>query len=468
METIKISDNISPVFYNYWRKFDSSIYNVTVGGRRGFKSTTNALKIAKKLIEFPNTDAIVFREHFKDHKRTTYRQLIEAFAMLGVKLKPGINYPKGNDIYIQLWNGSRVEFFGDVSTNFENLKGIKSSPSNKTRLLWFFEISQIRDEMPINQLVASYLTEASDENFQMVFEWNPPQNKNHWIWEWEQKIRERDNLNYLFVNYVDHPQELLEKWLGKLFLQEMENLKEIDEDTYNHVYLGQSVTSSGRIYKKFEREHHTVKSVDTSQYQNMLSAGVDTGFSDKWAVEVLMISKKYDEIYVAEELVFDHQGRKELNSLEGVKKGVSVDPETAVIKTIDFLQKVRDKYSRNIIVKVDGKQSKMMFDSYLMKHNVKGIIIVDLNKHKKLDESETAIEERINFGIIAINSNRLKVNEKCKDLIIAFEEAHRGKNGNRKDDNSTTWNDSLDAFEYAFLDWIKTAQNVMIRQGVSK
>lgn len=66
-------------FWNYKGR-----YRVVKGGRGSKKSTTAALNIITRMMEYPLANTLVVRKVFKDHKDSTYTQLKWATNQLGV------------------------------------------------------------------------------------------------------------------------------------------------------------------------------------------------------------------------------------------------------------------------------------------------------------------------------------------------------------------------------------------------
>ena len=467
MAVVKLSDNISPVFGSYHRNLKT--YNLAEGGRAGFKSSTHAIELALIMLQ-DNTYIIVLRENYSDHKDSTFNELLTAFRRIGIILLQGIHYPFGTNLWIRLPNNSRARFYGDVSNNYENIKGKTPTPGNTIRALWFFEITQFKDDYPIQQIVSSFIRGAKDK-FYVFEEWNPPQQKSHWVFEYRDRMRKRADVNYIFVNYCDHPIELQQKWIGKIALAEIEALKQIAPEQYRHIYLGESIALGGRIYKRFDRNKFTFDGeIDIREFIQYIQAGIDIGYSDKFVVNCSFIKSAFDSVVVQEMLVIDNKKRELHSTIKGVISGREYDPTECVKETMDFLEAVVVKYQRPIQAYVDSadKGILMMFKTYMATHGVNNIMIKAVNKTKRFEKSESAIKERIMFENILIGADAMRINKKCKYLIEAFEDATWGKNGERQDDQTTEWNDALDAFEYSILEHLKTMQTVILqKQGRS-
>lgn len=463
MAIVKLSDSVSPVFSGYHRSLNT--YNLAEGGRAGFKSSTHAIELALVMLQ-ANTDVIVLRENYSDHKDSTYNELITAFRRIGVVLLQGVHYPFGNNLWIRLPNNSRARFYGDVSNNYENIKGKTPTPGNTIRALWFFEITQFKSDYPIQQIVSSFIRGDKDR-FYVFEEWNPPQQKSHWVFDYRDKMRKREDVNYIFVNYNDHPLDLQKRWLGDKMLAEIEALKKIDEEQYRHIYLGESIALGGRIYKRFSRNLFTFDGeINKADFINYIQCGIDIGYSDKFVANCTFIERGFTRLVVQETLVIDNKKRELHSTIIGVIKGQEYDPTQCVKQTMDFLEAVIRKYQLPIQAYVDSadKGILMMFKTYMATHGINNIIIKAVNKVKRFEKSESAIKERIMFENILIGANAIKINKKCKHLIEAFEDATWNKNGERQDDATTEWNDSLDAFEYSIMEYLKLMQTAILQK----
>lgn len=73
---------------------------------------------------------------------------------------------------------------------------------------------------------------------------NPPISKNNWANEYADRAELRDNTLVIHNTYLDVPVE----WLGKAFIEEAEELKEINEKAYQHEYLGIPVGTGGDVF----------------------------------------------------------------------------------------------------------------------------------------------------------------------------------------------------------------------------
>jgi phage terminase large subunit len=74
---------------------------------------------------------------------------------------------------------------------------------------------------------------------------NPPISKNNWANEYADIAETRDNTLVVRNTYLDVPED----WLGQQFMDEAEELKEINPDAYTHEYLGIPIGTGGDVFK---------------------------------------------------------------------------------------------------------------------------------------------------------------------------------------------------------------------------
>jgi hypothetical protein len=148
----------------------------------------------------------------------------------------------------------------------------------------------------------------------------------------------------------------------------------------------------------------------------------------------------------------------------GVSKGDKGIEEYAE-DFFDFMEDYWLEFGRPLKVYVDSANK--TFWKYLRKEKIRRGIgrftIQPVNKSIRHKKETDAIEERIQITNLMFGADYLLIDKDNKELIRALNEAERDKNDNRKDD-STTNVDSLDSFEYCFLDDIIMIENAILRQ----
>ena len=139
-----------------------------------------------------------------------------------------------------MYNNNRIYFAG--LDDYEKLKGFIDE-DRPIKIVYFSEITEFDSEEEMQQVVATF-SRGNADWFIVLYEYNPPKNKYHWVNEWAEKMSKRDDVLITSSDYRTVPQE----WLGKMFVEEAERLKRYDEKRYRWIYLGEIIGIEGMIY----------------------------------------------------------------------------------------------------------------------------------------------------------------------------------------------------------------------------
>jgi len=270
---VRISDIVAEP---HLKLFNSTkLHQLDHGGRAGYKSSKNAIKIALQMLNDKHCEVVVIRQDYSDHKNSTFADLKIAFQRLGVPLKQGTNYPLGNDLWIKLPQGNYVHF--TQMKDIDKLKGIRPrNPDNQIKIAWYFEITQFKEERYITEANASFMRGDKDY-FYALYEWNDAPKLSHWTYEFKDKMQQRDDTYVNKTNYNDAPEWQQRKFLGQIILNEIERLKTIDPEQFKSTYLGHPANLSGTVYKQFDLERNVKPA--TNNYID-ITMGVDVGGND--------------------------------------------------------------------------------------------------------------------------------------------------------------------------------------------
>ena len=446
---VKVSDLIAPIYH---KNFNSNkLHQCTYGGRSSFKSSKNEVKTALMLLQDETAEMVVLRQNYKDHKNSTFAGLKIGFDRLGYTLKHKINYPSGNDLYIKLQQGNYVHFYG--MGDIESLKGIRPQKTgNKIKLVWLFEVQQFKSEVELQQAIATFIRDNKDYIY-FIYEWNPPAKSSHWLYEWLTKMKQRNDVLLEEVHYTSHSRSLVKKWVGELGLKEIETLKELDREQYNHIYLGKLANLAGAIYKAFDINKHAVD-ISKNEAYTFLNVGVDYGETDATAFTLTGIKKSFGGIDILE--TYYHKNAFS----RGVKR-----IDNYLDDFFNFCKKCYEKYSKILHVYIDTSNKSFieMVKHYKIRRGVNYIIIRYWTKQKKNEKERNAVTERINlFNLALARTNFVQIDKSCKQLIKAIEEAEWDKEMERLDDGSTDV-DSLDSMEYSFVNYISQLKQAVLR-----
>lgn len=411
------------------------------GGRRGFKSTKHATKIAKRMLEDRYAEAIIVREDYTDHRFSTFPALKRAFNRLGVKLIPNVHCStdRSASLWIKVPGGGHIHF--RHMKDIDKLKGTEPlGEENQIKIAWYFEITEFKSERHILEANATFMT---GEYYWSLYEWNDAPTTTHWTYKFLKEMKKRNDVLVQKVNYNDTPLWQQHKFLGKL-LHEIDRLKELQPEQYKSIYLGFPANLGGGCYKTFDPAKH-IKPASNNYIDIMI--GVDFGGNDATVATAIGILPNYKGIEV-----FDTYYHK--NGVTGGVKNIN----NYATDIMEFCERVYLRFERPITLFLDSANNTtlgMLLNDYTMTAQYGYVVMGYLNKMKKrkqTNKKKSSIQERIDVTELMFAANYLTIDNsggQCEELITAIEEATY-KNGNRLDDKTVNV-DSLDSLEYAWL-----------------
>ena len=435
---IRISDLIA---VPHLKHFNSKLPNqCDHGGRAGYKSSKNAIKIATTLINNPTAECVVLRQDYKDHKNSTFRDLIWAYDKLGVTLLPGIHYPNGNDLWIKPPQGNYIHF-GQMKVK-DKLKGFRpTKPDHSIEIVWFFEITEYKDESYITEAKAGMARE-SDGDILFLYEWNDAPKLSHWTYNFADKMRQRNDAYVNKVNYNDAPKWQQEAFLGQALLKEIAETKRIAPEQFKSTYLGLPANLDGTCYKAFDHDKHigglTYNYID-------IAIGIDFGGNDATVATAVGFTENYDGIEI-----FDSYYHK--NGSSGGIKNINEYAKDIM----DFALAVSEEYNMPVTMYLDTANNTtlgMLLEEYTFEEEYKNVLMGYLNKLKKrkgANKKKSAIQERIDMTEIMFGAGYIKIAEHLDHVKKAYDMAEYDKNGDRKDDGTSDI-DTLDSIDYAWI-----------------
>ena len=219
---------------------------VFAGGRGSTKSSFVALSIILILLSNPNVHAVCFRKIGNTIQNSIYTQIVWAIFKLG--LDDLFNIPKiySNPIVFKP-TGQKIHMMGLDDPN--KVKSIKTE-FGYIGITWFEELDQFAGENELRKVTQS--TRRGGDLFWDFRSFNPPISKNNWANEYTEdcEIYASRIENTLVVRntYLDVPVE----WLGEEFIEDAEELKEINPRAYEHEYMGIAVGTGGDVFQNAE------------------------------------------------------------------------------------------------------------------------------------------------------------------------------------------------------------------------
>lgn len=302
---IKISDIIIPKYHSAFND-QQHMHHILTSGRAGTKSSYAAIKANYKIISDDNCSVIVLRKHHNKLRKTVYKEIIRGITRLGLskklfKIKKSpmeITYKK---------NGNTIYFTG--SDSVDDTKGIidEDKPIKYViidEVTEFFDSGEGEDEL--SNIEATFVR-GNNEDFQMLYLFNPPKNPNAPVMEWCRKMEQREDTIHIHTDYRDVPVS----WLGKKLIEAAEAMKALDEKLYNWVWLGLCTGVDELIYYMFKPEIHVYDpntlTDDDKREMGEIGIGVDYGQKNATTFEAFGIDYRHNLLRGLKE--YYHSGR---------------------------------------------------------------------------------------------------------------------------------------------------------------
>ena len=255
---------IAPV---YWDMYDDMLAGGhleywTKGGRGSGKSSNISVEILMGMLMDPLANAIIYRQVANTIKDSVYAQMLWAVAELGLS---GICRFRTSPFEIIFKpTGQRILFRG--ADDPLKSKSIKLS-RGYFKFLWFEELAEFNSMEDIRTIKQSVLR-GTDTAF-TFYSYNPPKSAQSWV-NGEALLRPENRL-VLSTTYQDVPKA----WLGKVFLQEAEQLRLSNERAYRNEYLGEVTGNGGNVFENVHVREIAEAEINTLSY---FYQGIDWGF----------------------------------------------------------------------------------------------------------------------------------------------------------------------------------------------
>lgn len=254
------------------------------GGRGSTKSSfVGGVAIPLLIMANPKVHATCFRKVGNTVQKSIFSQVVWGIYKLG--LESLFNIPKTFATPITyLPTGQQILCMG--LDDPQKVKSIKL-PFGYIGITWFEELDQYAGENQLRTVTQS--TMRGGDKFWDFRTFNPPISKNNWANEYVEDCeiyRENDTL-VVRNTYLDVPVD----WLGQQFIEEAEQLKQINERAYIHEYLGQAIGTGGDVFQNVEDldmySPRTIKDVNGKDIQapalidtfDTIYNGMDIGFA---------------------------------------------------------------------------------------------------------------------------------------------------------------------------------------------
>lgn len=307
MSEIRLSEHLGVAFRDLARdvfKHGHTHYDLS-GGRGSLKSSTVSLLVPLLLVTNPNTHALVLRKVANTIRDSIYAQYIWAIGELGMAGYWDAKVSPLELIYRP--TGQKIMFRG--ADDPMKIKSIKV-PFGYIAVTHFEEKDQFAGRSEIRTILQS--TMRGGDKFWNFESYNPPISRDNWANL--DSMEERPDRMTHRSTYLDAPVE----WLGEQFITEAEHLKETDERSYQHEYLGMAVGTGGNVFDNLELREITDEEVKRFDH---IYQGVDWGwFPDPFAFVRLHYDKTRETIYFIDE-IYQNKLTNEASAAEIKKRG---------------------------------------------------------------------------------------------------------------------------------------------------
>lgn len=275
------------------------MHHILTSGRAGTKSSEAAIKAVYKIISEDSCSVIIVRKFHNKLKKTVYKEVLRAIKRLGLSKSTfkittapmEIKYKK---------NGNTIYFTG--SDSIDDTKGIIDE-NHPIKLVVideateFFEKGEGEDEL---KNIEATFVRGNDEDFTMLYLFNPPRNPQDQANLWRQKMCTRKDVLAIHTDYRDVPQE----WLGIKLIESAEIEKQADEKMYRWLWLGESVGIDEVIYYMFDENKHMQDTSDKFNKLAFIGIGVDYGQMNATTYQAFGMSFIDKKIYGIDEYYY--------------------------------------------------------------------------------------------------------------------------------------------------------------------
>lgn len=244
-------------YTHYWLK----------GGRGSLKSSFIGIEIPLGIMRDAQnglmSNAVVIRRVKDTLRGSVYEQIKWGIYMLNAQEDWEIPESKLQMTYKP--TGQVILFKGA-----DNPKKLKSTKVfvGYVKYVWYEECDEFESYDKIRNINQSLLRGGPE--YCVFYSFNPPESQRNWCNK--QVLIKRPDTYISHTTYLQAPRE----WLGEQFLIEAEHLKVINEEKYNHDYLGEVTGTGGEVFTNLDIREI---SDDEIAVFDRLKNGLDFGYA---------------------------------------------------------------------------------------------------------------------------------------------------------------------------------------------
>jgi len=266
----RITDFITCAYFTAWDYMRRWVFDEfwLLGGRGSGKSTVAARRIIDDMIHDKTANWVCFKQYQVDIEGTVYAECVKAINRAGLQaLFKCITSPYE---ITYLPTGQKILFRGLIGGGAQT-KGL-TFLVGYCHGAWFEEADQFRSQKEIDTVLQT--VGRGGPHFQVIYTYNPPENKAHWINV--ESAKHNPHRYVLHTTYKDWNAE----WLGGFFFRKMEAIRsdgEAGELRYQHEYLGIPTGNGNEIFRNVRGVRFTPEQVAQMRAKRY---GMDFGQSD--------------------------------------------------------------------------------------------------------------------------------------------------------------------------------------------
>ncbi len=255
---------IAPDFLASHRAILSGNYSefLEYGGRGSTKSSFFGLEIPMLLVNDPTAHALALRQVGNTLRDSVYAQIEWGINYLGLADSFKCTTSPMEMTYIP--TGQKIYFRGADDPN--KIKSIKP-PFGAIKILWFEELPEFNGPEAIRSITQSAI--RGTDTAYIFKSWNPPRTSGNWVNKYLLTPKEKQWRHQ--SDYRTVPVE----WLGKVFIEDAEFLKEVNPSAYEHEYLGIVNGLGDMVFENLELR--PITDAEIKEFDNVLH-GLDFGF----------------------------------------------------------------------------------------------------------------------------------------------------------------------------------------------
>ena len=285
-------DVIADVFHPMIRDIRSRRHSeyILPGGRGSTKSSGISCIIPELMKNNPNIHALVLRKVGNTIKDSVYAQMKWGIDKLNLNEEFNCKVSPMEITYKP--TGQKIYFRG--ADDPLKIKSIKPE-FGYIGIVWFEELDQFAGPEEIRNIQQSALR-GGDIAYKFK-SFNPPRSKNNWANEYTAEAEQKDEKALVCRStYKDVPEE----WLGEIFLNDAEHLKETNPDAYDNEYMGVANGNGGNVFEFIEERTITDEEIS---HMDKIFQGCDWGFfPDPYAFIRLYYNHNTEKIYLIDEI----------------------------------------------------------------------------------------------------------------------------------------------------------------------